>query len=308
MALEEKDKNRFVDWLTHEEIMDYFTRERLWSKEHEEFLETSDKKAEDLKVGIYTNFRNPSSLEAYRKKLRAHERTTSRLYAQKHALDHLTLEGYCDLVKNDYLLKRSIYNSDDKLYFGDNINHSEFEDVSNFLAMNVILPYQFRKIARAAQWSYYWHSKTAGNLFNVPVAEWTDEQRILAAMTRMYDGAREHMECPDDDVFEDDDAFDGWAISERRKNEKERSKSRAEKMLPGNLKNASEIYVMAHNKNQAQDIINLNDSQATGIIQERKRAIRQSGEIKEVNLPDVQRDLTISSNAKRMEHFRNKKK
>ena len=122
----------------------------------------------------------------------------------------------------------------------------------------------------------------------------------------MYDGAKEHPEGPDDDVLEDDDAFDGWCISERRKQEEERSKSRAEKMLPGNLKNANEVFVMANNRYEARDIHSLNDSGGKAVIQERKRALQTNKEIKEQNLPDVQRDLIITKNQKMIESRKNK--
>ena len=305
-AQEEFEKNRFVDWPRLDEMTSFLIGQGLWSQEAEKFLESSETTTENLKVEIYNNFRNPNALPTFRKRLKQHNNTHFRLLGQKHAFDEITLEGYCELLKSNYILSRSVYDENDRLCFLDGANNEEFDSVSKHIAMNAITPSQFRKIARSNQWAYYWNVNK-GHLYETAVVDWTDEQRILTSMSRMYDGAREHPESPPDDVFEDDDAFDGWAISERRKNEKEKAKSRAEKMLPGKLGKSQEIFVKANSNHQAKDIYSLNDTQAKGIINERKNVVKQSGSVKEQHLPDVQRDIIISSNQKRTEMMRKRK-
>lgn len=293
-AADEMKKNRFSEWLKSEDILSLLINQGVWGHQEEEFLKNCEKTTENLKIDIYKNFRNPKSLKLYKKKLKAHNRTHSFLLNKRHSFDHITLEGYCEQIKSNYLLERSVYDEHGNLFLMQ--NSQLVDDVSNVVSGTNISMSKFRELARSPQWAYYWHSQKSDSLFGVPIKEWTDEQRLLVSMSRMYDNAREHPESPDDDVFEDDDAFDGWSISERRKQEKEKSKNRAEKMLPGKLKDAQEIYVMANNPSEAKDINNLNDGNMSMIVQERKKFVQKYGKVKESNLPDVQRDLIINSN------------
>lgn len=301
---QEMQQNRFADWIKKEDITNFLVSQGIWTSEAIGYLDKAEKKTEDLKVGIYQNFRVPNALKEFRKKLSSHRKTENTLLQQKHSFDYITLEGYCDSVKNTYILSRSVYDENGDLCFLDGKKPELLDKVMWTINSNTISYTVFRKLARSPQWSYYWGATKSGSLFERPVVDWTDEQRTLAALTRMYDNAREHPESPGDDIFNDDDAFDGWAIAERRKADKDRSKSRAEKMLPGNLKNANEVFVVANSRQEADDIMQLNDYNAAAIIKERKKALEMHGELKEAELPDVQRDLIIDSNQKMVQHFR----
>lgn len=298
VALEELHNNRFEEWLTQESIIKLLRYNGLWSDESETFLKNSDKIKDDLKLAIFQNFKNPSTVKELRKRLAAHRRTENKILSVKHSYDHVTLEGYCDAVKNEYLLKRSVY-CDQRLVFMDEYDDKEFDSVSHTISKASIHPSDFRAIARSGQWCSYWHSKDAGHIFDTAIIDWTDEQRTLAMMTRMYDNARDHPESPSEEIFEDDDAFDGWAISERRKQEKEKSKERTDKMLPGNLSKAGEVFVMAENKAEAADILNLNDDRSRRIIKEREMYLQKVGKSTDINLPDVKRDIIINSGSKK---------
>ncbi|NCA30865.1 MAG: hypothetical protein EBS93_09130, partial [Chitinophagia bacterium] len=133
----------------------------------------------------------------------------------------------------------------------------------------------------------------------------TDEQKTLVVLTKMYDSAYQHPECPPDSVIEDDDMFDGWMIVQKRENEKIKNKNRTEKMLEGkNLNKAGEVFIMANSQEEANNIYDLNESASRHIIKERESIIKQSqGIIDVAQLPDIQRNLTTLSN----EQFKNRK-
>lgn len=301
---QEIQQNRFENWIKKEDITRFLISQGIWTQEAVGFLDKSEKTSEDLKVGIFQNFRVPNTVKEFRKKLASHRKTENTLLQQKHSFDHITLEGYAELIKNNYILSRSIYDENNELCFLDGNNVDLLEKVSFVISSNTISYTDFRKLSRCSQWSYYWGSRKSGNLFDAPIVDWTDEQRTLAALTRMYDNAREHPDAPSDEVFDDDDAFDGWAITERRKADKDKAKSRAEKMLPGNLKNANEVYVMARSREEARDVMELNDYNGKAIMKERNQVIQSQGTLKESELPDVRRDLIIDSNQKMVQHFR----
>jgi hypothetical protein len=98
-------------------------------------------------------------------------------------------------------------------------------------------------------------------------------------------------------IIDDDDAFDGWLIFQKRENEKNKNKQRTEKMLGNKLNKAGEIFLMANNKEEAESIYNLNDPMTQNIIKERNDVIlNSSSDISENKLPDVQRNLQIQKN------------
>lgn len=306
VALEEKEKNRFSDWIKQEEVERILISQGLWTQDSPKFMAEAEKKLEDLKVAIFSNYKNPAALKFHRRSIELHRKTELKLAMSKASIEAITLEGYIENIKNNYVLCKSIYDEDNKIFFSEGNNIELLDTIGSKISRATISATEFRAIARSPQWSYYWNSTDAGNLFGAPIIDWTDEQRTLAAFTRMYDGARQHPESPSDEIFDDDDAFDGWAISERRKYEKEKKKARAEKMLPGNLSNAGEVFVVAKTKEEADDIMSLNDYTGMATIKERSRAIQRSGSIRDQDLPDIQRDLIITQNEMMAQTLRKK--
>jgi len=296
VAQEEKESNKFASWIKKEEVERILISQGLWTRDSKKFLDDSEKNLEDLKVGIYSNFKIPSALQQYRKRIESHRKIEAKLLINKAMLDNITLEGYAETIKNNYIICKSVYDEDNQLFFNEGRNIELLDLVNAQISKATLSASEFREIARSAQWSYYWNATEAGSLFGTPIIDWTDEQRTLAAFTRMYDGARQHPDSPDDNVFEDDDAFDGWAISEKRKYDKEKKKLKTEKMLPGKLGNAGEVFVMAGSRDEAEDIMSLNDYDARQTLREREKVIQRAGVVEERDLPDVQRNLIINQN------------
>lgn len=306
LAQTEYDKLKFSGWHTLDSIVHVMVDQGMWRYELDKKLEQTEKIIENLKVDLYKNFMNPASAKKIRKDLNKEENVHSRLFSQRHAYDHLTIEGFCSEIKNDFILSHGLLKGDHTTpYFLQHDDHKLLSSLSAFLAKNSLTITDYRYIARSNQWLHY-VGNNQDHLFQKPIVDWTDEQRTLMSITRMYESAREHPDCPNDKVFEDDDAFDGWAISERRKIEKERAKNKAD-MLPGKLDNSSEVFVMASSKNEASQIYEMNDYQGSAIIKERNKIIKSSDKaIDEQNLPDIQRDLIIESNQKRSQSTRNR--
>jgi hypothetical protein len=298
-AQEEYDKNKYNEWIAEEDIVYFLIDLGMWTFDGENKLIKLETDIENIKIDLYKSFLNPTKQKTIRKQLGKLRNQYNNLYNIRHSLDHITLEGYCNSIKNDYILSNSIYNSNEDLVFsGDNVDTFLLKNISNYLSQNSIDITSFKKIARSGLWRNYW-SANKHNLFDKPVINWTDEQKTLVVLTKMYDSVAEHPESPPDMVIEDDDMLEGWMISQRRENEKEKNKKRNEKLLPGKLNNAHEIFLMASSKEEAKNIYSMNDQQSMGIIQERKNILSKGQNIKEQNLPDVQRDLILQSNEKR---------
>lgn len=302
-ALEEYENNKFNDWIYENQVVDYLIDSGLWNYDGDNQLTKIENQIEDNKVELYQNFLNPPQQKQIRKNLSSLKRNYDKLYTIRHSLDSLTPEGYSDLLKNQYILIHSIYTIDNKRVFDSfsNLDYNELNSISNILSEHTIDIGTFRKIARSDIWKNYW-SANKERLFDKPTIDWTDEQRTLVVLSKMYDSAHEHPESPVDSVFEDDDMFDGWMIHQRRESEKIRSKNRTEKILEGKgLDKANEVYIMASSKDEAKSIYALNDNTGLNTIKERSQILAKNNQdIKESDLPDVQRSLQLQYNQQAM--------
>lgn len=304
-AEQEYDNNKFNDWITEDSIVDSLVSMGIWTYNGDANLKNLEKQIDDIKVDIFKNFLNPSKIKSLKKTISNIKNTYNRQYNLRHSLDHYTISGYSSYIKNQYILIHSLYNLNNNRIFKD-IDSADFDlltELSTTVSQNTLDIEAFRAIARSDSWRNYW-SANIDSLFNTPVVNWTDEQKTLVVLTKMYDSAYQHPECPPDAVFEDDDMFDGWMITQRRENEKIKNKNRAEKILEGKkLNNAGEVFVMANSKEEAGNIYDLNDHEGKHIIREREAIVSRSKSIDASKLPDAQRELTVQAN----QQFKNRK-
>lgn len=299
-AYEEYENNKFNDWIHEHSIVDALVTMGVWTYNGDANLESIEKQIEDLKVDLYKNVLNPNQIKRIRKNLDNIKNTYNHKYNLRHSLDQYTPEGYSNILKNYYILAHSIYDTNNKLIF-DNFNSIDYqylEELSFIINQNTIDITTFKKIARSDLWKNYWSANNQ-NLFAKSTVDWTDEQKTLVVLTKMYDNAYQHPECPPDNIFEDDDAFDGWMIHQRRESEKLRNKHRTEKMLEGKkLGKAGEVFLVANSQEEANNIYNLNDNTQKHIIRERNQIINSSESVDAAQLPDVQRDIMNQINQK----------
>ena len=145
---------------------------------------------------------------------------------------------------------------------------------------------EFKLLARSSLWRGYWNAGK-NNIFEKPISLLTDEQKALLNISRMYDNIYEHPECPDDKVIEDDDMLDGWMIFQKKKREKDKKQ---EQFFGANnkMKNASEIFMMAKGRQEAEEILDLNSDENKALIKNKMNYINQKGYVEEKDLPDVQ--------------------
>jgi hypothetical protein len=102
----------------------------------------------------------------------------------------------------------------------------------------------------------------------------------------MYDSAYEHPDCPDDEILNDDDAFDGWLIRERRKSEKDKGRKMVDDLVGGRHGGASEVFVLAKGKKDAARIEAANDAAIQAIKRQREAALQKHGTLNDAAMPD----------------------
>lgn len=296
---QEYEYNRFNDWITDDIIVDTLVNLGLWTYGGDDHVKNLEKQIEDQKIELYQNFLNPTKIKSVRKNLNNLKKSYNKLLSIRHSLDQYTLDGYTNLLKNQYLLVHSLYYTNNQRVFNtlEETDYGLLSSLSSVISENMIELETFRRLARNDLWRNYW-SANSDYLFDKPTINWTDEQKTLVVLTKMYDNAYQHPECPSEKVIEDDDMFDGWLLLQKKENEKQKNKNRTEKMLEGkNLGKAGEIFVMANSQEEAQQIYDLNDNTSRHIIKERHSTIINSGsDINDADLPDNKRNIVVQSN------------
>lgn len=123
-----------------------------------------------------------------------------------------------------------------------------------------------RKVARSYEW-YSLHN--AGFEFRVLSTEAID----LINWTKRYDNIRQHPECPDDDIINDDDLLDGWTSYIANKKDDD------------DPADGKEVFMVANSPEDVKRIQEKNSPEARFAIKLREQKMK-NGELKENDLPD----------------------
>ena len=114
------------------------------------------------------------------------------------------------------------------------------------------------------------------------------------------------MDCPTDDVIEDDDLLDGWFVVQRKKREKERAESDFDSSTQNEkIKNSGEIFVVASNKEEVNKVDMLNDVHGNTIKKQRMATIKsKDGVTSDLEFQDVKINMQAKSNQMFKDNFR----
>ena len=229
-----------------------------------------------------------------------------KILSRKQTYLSYTLEGYASGLKNEYIICKTLYKKNKLVFNIKNKNNKSFIDFNNIVSeieKHIITTEEYKKIARSSLWRNYWNANKSNNLFDNVVSRWTDEQRALVSISKMYDNIYEHPECPDDKVIEDDDMLDGWMIFQRRKSEQQKKENKIDAANP-NMSKHKEMFLVAKNETEAKEIFDINSSESRRVIKERESFISENKSVNESELPDVKREISetiqsLSKNNKR---------
>jgi hypothetical protein len=294
LAGEASEKLKFNELITKKELAKEMDRLGIWTFDQDKRLAASEEVVEEIQVSIYKSFFNHKALENLRKRIASVRKTIDEAKTKKASLDSMTLESYSNMVRDRFTVGLCLSDLSGKKYYNpinflkqdafllDRAYEAWIQEHSIFLYL--------REISRTQTWRNFWNTKT-GDFFNVSHADLNVFQRSIVTFSKMYDSARESMEVPPDEIFADDDAFDGWMTVQRKEAEKKRGQKNAD-TLSG--QKGDEIYMMAPNKADSEKIYDLNTHTDRMKIKGRIQQVGQLEEgktIEEQNLTDVKRKL-----------------
>lgn len=299
---------KFSDWITESDIVNILKENRLWSDMNEKQFGILQKQIDQTKIELFKSFFNNKQQKTIRAKLNNFKNLYQKYYDTRHSLDHLTVDGFCEKYKNEFLLINSLYkkqNNEYIKYFDSNIDTKLLDSINYEISKHNIDISVFRKLARGDHWRTYW-SANKNFLFKKPASEWTDEQRTLVVFSKMYDSAHESMEPPPDPVFDDDDMFDGWILLQNENAKQDKQKKTEEKALGAKMSKAQEVFIMANSSNDANNIYDMNNSVNKSIIAERNATIAKHKDIDASKLPDTKREIAMTAQQNFKDRLRKK--
>lgn len=264
-------------------------------KDYEKKIKQLEKDIENIKVGLFKNYKRKISRESYKISLKKEQDNLDNLYNKKSSWDFLLLTNFVNRYKVEFLFANSIYGyeSETLVFDYDNLDVKSlhyFIDILQKDPLKKITTY--KHIAVNNLWRNYWACDKT-NVFNGSVVDWTDEQRTLVSICKMFDSIYENPECPDEEILEDFDALDGWIISQRRKSIAEKKQKGVKEMLGKNTKDGGEVFLIADNQDDAENILDMNSEEAMFNYKTRIDMLNKSNgkTIKDTDFPDIKSEI-----------------
>jgi hypothetical protein len=277
-------------WLA-EDIDNLLIELNILYYDSKKILQKIEKSLENAKIDLFKNYFDITKRSKIKTRISNLKNDIENIYSKQHSLDFLTLENYCDNIRHEFIISNTLYNkSNDLVFKKNNIDYVNFNNIISVISKNMIDVTTYKMIARCDYWKNYW-SNNKTNVIDSPIRDWSEEQKSLINISCMYDKIYEHPECPQDDIINDDDALDGWMMFQKQKNDLQKKEKGVDSMLSGKIKNSSEIFLMAGNKDQAEDILGLNAQDSLGIIKTKVDTVMSKGRVRDGELPDVKQRI-----------------
>lgn len=285
----------FNDLLTQEECEKYLQSSGIWTAEDEDKYKISESEIEKLKVSLFESRIHKKKCKSIRSRLKGIRKAITEANNKKYYLYDKTIEYHYNFVVNKYLTAISIANLDSGRLFekGAVLDISEpiIDKAYNTFTMFSFSQSEYREMVRSGNWSSFWNcaqERVCGSNFS----DLTVPQRTMISYSKMYDNARQSLECPEDDVFKDDDMFDGWMIKQAEEAKERRKENSSNSKHSDRMSKAGEIFTLTQDQEEAQEIFDSNTHEAKAKVQQRRKQVQLNPEgISEEQLPDVKIEL-----------------
>ena len=299
---------KYNEWLFREDARDVLRKFGIL-KHTDDNLKQIERAIEDKKISLYDSLLRTDNMKQIRKELKMIKEKYHEMLYNQHFLDYVTPEGYATMLMQQYIVAATLYHEDGtRVWKDEDIERADFfllDQIMGELERGRANIDSLREISRTEPWRSLW-TISKSNPFGKSAGEWSDEQKQLALLSRMYDNIFEHPECPSDNILEDDDLLDGWMAKNRRKREKEKLETHIENSMGKNHRNDKELFIPVETQEQAQEIYSLNDTHSRMVIKQREASLVRMGEMKEDQLPDVKLDIQMQAHREYMDKVKGK--
>lgn len=297
-------KNRFGTWLKDRDCIAILVKNGLCSPNIDENIKKISERIDDLKVELYENLFKQTLFEKTQKTLNMVKAKHEEMIRIRHMLDHLTLNGYAEMVRRQFIICKTLYYAEKNMLVWDDIDNIDYdimELVIHESIKNVVGVTELREIARTDPWKSLWNV-SKGNPFSVPIGELTDEQKTVILFSQMYDNIAKHPECPPDDIIENDDLLDGWMIRERRKKEKDQMSKQIDERIGHRHGESDELYIVAQGDTKEKRLADINRINSLNTVEgkiikaQRKQQLNKMGKVIDAQFVDRKLQIQQASN------------
>lgn len=286
--MESFDESRSEGIQTQEEMLDWMYSKDLWSDEQEEKIKGINKDIEKLKVEIFQSRSKEKLRETIRAYIRTAEKALQKIQSEKDEYFNRTCEGMALQDKAMFLFGRCCFVGKERLDISDIDLGWLYYEYNNLMMSEK----QLRELARNDPWRLIWHSKDHHKLFNNSEDRvLSNDQKGILIWSGMYDNIQESMDCPTEDVINDDDLLDGWFIVQRRKQESEKAKAELEARTSNSkIANSDEILIVTDSRREAENIHNMNSIGGDIVRKQRIEQAKNLGKATDMDFADRKLD------------------
>lgn len=276
---------RFNRWFTLDSIQRVLVNRKIVSSQISQQIANLNDRIEDLKVKLYKSMFTTANDKQIRKELSFVKEKLSEVEEIFSSLHYLTIEGYAARYKLIEIIKYCLYYEDtQERVFKDNVDFFLVDRVLNQKNLLGATDSEIREIARTDPWRNTWVIGKP-NPLRKKYCDLSEEQQALYIYSRMYDNIRESIDCPTDNIINDDDLCDGWLILQKSKSEKDKQDRQTSESL-GKMKDANEVFIPVKSAEDRKRVAGMNDMSSKIIIAQRKNQIQREGKVSENKLVD----------------------
>lgn len=288
---------KYTEWIREEDLIPIMINLGLWDKDSLSMITYLEKQIDNTKIEFYLNFLFSDAKKKIHKVLQSLKSQLNGILSSKAEFFVNSVEGYASAIKNEFLICNTLYKDNSRIFesqYNDQVSYTQFNELVSEINKYTISMDTFKTIARSNLWRSYWNANKI-NVFDGAVINWTDDQRTLVNITKMYDSVYEHPECPDDKIIENEDALDGWILHQRKQIEKQKKEQIIDNLNP-KLKNAQEVFLMSNSQESFDNIMELNSSESKKKLKSKLAHVDKHGATQEFDLPDVKIDIMNRAN------------
>lgn len=252
-------------YLTQSSIDNLLLVNNLWTEQSNLELASLNKLLDGAKIKLYLEYSIPTLRRKNKDIISEINDKINKLINNKNYFNALSIEYYSNTIKNEYIIINTVYKND-KLVFDDDIDNIDVRLLENIIyeiQKNSLTIEDLKKIICSYQWKSYWDAGKE-KIFNTPVSEWTEEQRLIITLSKNYDAMKEHPEAPSPEIMMDSDALEGWILYQNDKANKEKKLSSVSTNTKSSKSsksgyNIEEIFLPVSSQEEVNEVIALND-------------------------------------------------
>ena len=283
------------------ELYSMYKKRDIWTAKDDEILDSSKEEVNKLKE-ISLGARTKKEKRRFEKQAEFLIGKYNEVSRKKADLFSISAETWAAEKRTMALIFCSICDEQDRKLW-DNWNQF-METADDMLVMNILSTFnsvmspstkEMREIARSSSWRFRWNgAKGIGDLFGVPIIEFSPEQQSLLYWSQVYDSVYESMDRPPDDIIDDDEALDKWfedQSKKRKQKELERSGGVGKMKLSEKVRGHGEIFVVTNkainpDAPSIKEVDELNSEFVRKFKEQEHDTIKKHGMLKEAELRD----------------------